>query len=40
MFMPMVGMIGVDYAYGYDNVDASGRKVGAWKTNFVFGKGF
>jgi outer membrane protein insertion porin family len=40
VFMPMVGMIGFDLAYGFDNRDASGRPIGAWKTHFVFGRGF
>ena len=40
LFMPMVGIIGFDYAYGFDNIDDAGRKYGAWKPQFVFGKGF
>jgi outer membrane protein insertion porin family len=40
IFMPMVGMLGFDYAYGYDNVDAAGNKVGMWKPHFVFGRSF
>ncbi len=40
IFMPMVGMIGFDYAYGFDNVDAYGRKYGKWKPQFVFGRSF
>ena len=40
LFMPMVGIIGFDYAYGFDNIDDAGRKYGAWKPQFVFGRGF
>ncbi len=46
VFMPLLGIIGFDYAYGFDNVefDASnrttGRLFGAWKPHFVFGRSF
>ena len=40
LFMPMVGIVGFDYAYGFDNIDEYGRKYGAWKPQFVFGRGF
>jgi len=40
IFMPMVGMLGFDYAYGFDNVDANGNVFGKWKPHFVFGKSF
>jgi len=40
IFMPMVGMIGFDYAYGFDNVDSYGAKKGVWKPHFVFGRSF
>ena len=40
IFMPMVGIIGFDYAYGFDYVDDYGRRYGKWKPQFVFGKGF
>jgi outer membrane protein insertion porin family len=40
IYMPMVGMIGFDYAYGFDNLDANGEKTGKWKPHFVFGKSF
>ena len=39
MFMPMVGMIGLDYGYGFDYI-IDGRRVGVWKPQFVFGRGF
>lgn len=40
IFMPMVGMLGFDYAYGFDQIDQYGRKYGQWKPQFVFGRGF
>ncbi len=40
VFMPMIGMIGFDYAYGFDNVDRYGHVKGQWKPHFVFGTGF
>lgn len=46
VFMPLLGIIGFDYAYGFDNVayDSSNRTTGqlkgAWKPHFVFGRSF
>jgi outer membrane protein insertion porin family len=40
IYMPMVGMIGFDYAYGFDNLNASGERTGKWKPHFVFGRSF
>jgi len=40
IFMPMVGMLGFDYAYGFDQIDSYGRRFGQWKPQFVFGRGF
>ncbi len=39
IFMPMLGLIGFDYAYGFDNFE-DGKRFGAWKPHFVFGRGF
>lgn len=39
IFMPMLGIIGFDYAYGYDNI-RNGEKYGDWKPHFVFGRSF
>jgi hypothetical protein len=37
----MLGIIGFDYAYGFDNIEpVTGRKFGAWKPHFVFGRSF
>jgi len=40
IFMPMIGMIGFDYAYGFDYVNLQGERSGHWKPHFVFGKSF
>lgn len=41
IFMPMIGIIGFDYAYGFDNIDPqTGRHYGKWKPHFVFGRSF
>ena len=40
IFMPMIGMIGFDYAFGFDYIDQQGVRKGNWKPHFVFGKSF
>lgn len=40
VFMPMIGIIGFDYAYGFDNIDSSGNRYGKWHPHFVFGRSF
>lgn len=42
LFMPLLGMLGFDYAYGFDNIDdvVTGKRVGRWKPHFVFGRSF
>ncbi len=41
VFMPLLGVIGFDYAYGFDNFDEeTGQRQGRWKPHFVFGKSF
>lgn len=37
--VPAVGLIGIDFGYGFDPVDAFGPPSG-WQTHFQFGKGF
>lgn len=43
-FMPMMGMIGVDFGYGFDDIDPEGTsgygKPEGWKTHFIFGTSF
>ena len=40
LFMPLVGLIGLDYGYGLDFFDSTGRRVGQWKPHFQFGRQF
>lgn len=40
LFLPMVGMIGLDYAHGFDHFDQLGRRKGRWMPHFQFGRGF
>ena len=40
LFMPFIGMIGLDYGYGFDYIDARGQRVGEWVPHFQFGRGF
>lgn len=37
--VPAVGLIGIDFGYGFDNVQAFGAPSG-WHTHFQFGRGF
>ena len=39
IFMPMFGLLGVDLAYGYDNIPGSTGPSG-WQTHFVLGQQF
>ncbi len=38
--VPMLGLLGLDYAYGFDRVDAFGRQDDGWKFHFRFGNLF
>lgn len=41
LFMPLLGVIGFDYGYGYDHIDAAtGKRKGQWKPHFIFGRSF
>jgi outer membrane protein insertion porin family len=40
VFMPMIGIIGFDYGYGFDRIDAFGNPDPKWKMHFVFGRSF
>jgi len=40
LYMPLIGLIGLDYGYGIDYFDASGRRRGQWKPHFQFGRQF
>jgi outer membrane protein insertion porin family len=43
-FMPGMGMLGIDFGYGFDDIDPVGsvgyRKPEGWKTHFIFGMPF
>ena len=39
-FMPMIGMLGFDIAYGFDRVDSNGELAPGWKTTLTFGQQF
>ena len=38
LFMPMIGIIGIDFGYGFDYYDIYGRRQGQWKVHFQFGR--
>jgi outer membrane protein insertion porin family len=38
LFMPMIGIIGVDFGYGFDHYDRFGRRRGQWKIHFQYGR--
>ncbi len=40
VFMPMIGIIGFDYGYGFDRLDDNGNPDPKWKMHFVFGRSF
>ncbi|MDP2360187.1 MAG: outer membrane protein assembly factor BamA [bacterium] len=41
LHMPMIGLIGLDYAYGFDRVSSStGLRQGKWEFHFQFGREF
>ncbi len=38
LFMPMVGIIGIDFGYGFDHFNSEGKREGQWKVHFQFGR--
>lgn len=40
LFMPMIGMIGLDYGLGLDYRDQHGLRTSKWVPHFQFGRGF
>jgi outer membrane protein insertion porin family len=38
LFMPMIGIIGIDFGYGFDHFNAEGERKGDWKIHFQFGR--
>jgi outer membrane protein insertion porin family len=40
MFMPMLGMLGLDLGYGFDSVEGEGPGPHGWELHFIFGQPF
>ena len=40
IFMPAFGLLGIDFAYGFDNVDSNLTTPNGWETHFVIGQRF
>jgi len=38
LFMPMIGIIGIDFGYGFDYFNEYGQRSGKWKVHFQFGR--
>lgn len=38
LFMPLLGIVGIDFGYGYDYYDRFGNRKGQWKIHFKFGQ--
>ena len=36
----MFGLLGIDFAYGFDNADPSNRTPNGWETHFTIGQQF
>jgi len=40
IFMPAFGLLGIDFAYGFDNVNSNLTSPNGWETHFVIGQRF
>ena len=40
IFMPAFGLLGIDFAYGFDNADPANRSPNGWETHFTIGQQF
>ncbi len=40
IFMPAFGLLGIDFAYGFDNVDLTQMTPNGWETHFIIGQQF
>jgi len=40
IFMPAFGLLGIDFGYGFDNVDPGSTEPNGWETHFVIGQQF
>ena len=37
-YVAMLGIIGIDFGYGFDYINSMGKREGQWKVHFQFGK--
>jgi outer membrane protein insertion porin family len=40
LYMPFIGLIGLDYGYGFDYINPDGTREGRWMPHFQFGRTF
>lgn len=40
LFMPMLGILGFDFGYGFDSLDPGSTQPEGWQTHFIFGQPF
>jgi outer membrane protein insertion porin family len=40
IFMPAFGLLGIDFGYGFDNVNSNLSTPNGWETHFVIGQRF
>ncbi len=40
IFMPAFGLLGIDFGYGFDNVDPNSSSPNGWETHFIIGQNF
>ena len=40
IFMPAFGLLGIDFGYGFDNVNDNSSGPNGWETHFVIGQRF
>ena len=40
IYMPAFGLLGIDFGYGFDNVNPNSTEPNGWETHFVIGQNF
>ena len=40
IFMPAFGLLGIDFAYGFDNTNPNSTTPNGWETHFIIGQRF
>ncbi|MCF7804608.1 MAG: outer membrane protein assembly factor BamA [Candidatus Marinimicrobia bacterium] len=40
LFMPMLGLLGFDFGYGFDSLEPGSTQPNGWQTHFIFGQPF